>query len=145
MPTLTATLISTSPLTLKLHTPQANCSRCAEGMGCGQQENAWFRARLPEIITLPKRFVSQIPTPLSPQQTLTLVINHPHSLTQAALISYGLPLLGLFTGLLLGATSSEIGQLGLSALGIVLGAWQSRYWEARWLMKHLQIQAHQAC
>lgn len=131
---LSARVIATQPFTLSLENPQQSCPRCAEGGGCAQSEMPWFRARLPQTLTLP----DPEPKRFAVHDSVQLQLD-PRAMTVAAIISYGVPLLAFFIGLLLGQSWNEGAQLGLGLGAMLTSAWATKRFEARWLRRYLCV------
>lgn len=131
---LSARVITTHPFTLSLDTTPPSCQRCAEGGGCAQNETPWFRARLPETFTLP----DPEPKRFAVHDSVQLQLD-PRAMTVAAIISYGVPLLAFFIGLLLGRGFSEGAQLGLGLGAMLTSAWATKRFETWWLRRYLRV------
>ena len=96
----------------------ASCERCARGQGCGLGLNVSG----PTIIdiALPRGF-----TPRSGQQVSLEVCSG--GLLPAALVAYGLPLVGLITGASIGTALNSEALAAVSAVaGLLLGAAAAR-------------------
>lgn len=108
------------------------CARCASGEGCGQRP--WFHYLFAEDLALPRPAQGVF----TPGQRLTLSLG-PGALNWAALLCYGLPLLGFFLGLLLTMARPEGLQLLAGAVGLLAGVGLGRRWGQKWLGAALRL------
>ncbi len=113
--------------------PASACKRCAEGRGCGAGLLGAGAAGLP------KRLRLDVDERQDFRPGDSIVVEVPaHCLRQAAISAYGLPLAGLLSGALLGATvagsvpaDGDVAGIVCALAGLVLGAALSRLRLAR--------------
>lgn len=113
-------------LTLEL-LPAGGCVGCSCG---GRGEAPWFRYLGSRELRL------ETAGDFQPGQRLTLHLADEHLLL-GALAFYGLPLLALLLALALGRT--EVQQLLLAPLALVLAALPARFYGQRWLRRRLSF------